>query len=569
MVRPARPRRTVQVRFSDGQIYEAPVGTPLHEFFQAVSLEVPAPVVAARVNGELRELTYPVMTDIDVAPVTMASMDGMRIYRRSLSFLLVTAAQELFPEAQVVVDHSLTSGGYYCRVEGWPRFSEVELARLEAWMRESVAEDVPIVRERVPLEQAVALFQARGEEDMLRLLAHRRKDYLTLCRLHSTQDCFHGYMVPSTGYLRYFALFPFPPGFILQFPRQFAPTVLLPYRDYPKLRAVFNESGQWLEVMGVKYVGWLNDAIEAGRMEEVILVAEALHQQRIAEIAAQIARQCPQVRVVLIAGPSASGKTTFAKRLAVQLLANRIRPLALSLDDYFLDRADTPRDQNGAYDFESFRALDLALFNDQLLRLMDGQAVTLPHYDFRTGTRQAAGQVSIGPDHVILIEGIHGLNPDLVVQVPPERIYRIYVSAMTHLNLDRHNRIPTTDTRLIRRIVRDARSRGHTAQQTISRWDRVRRGEDLHIFPYQENADVMFNSALVYELSVLKSLVEPLLLQIRPHTPEYVEAVRLLAFLDWFRPYPADIVPSTSILREFIGGSILQDFQPWRQRNGK
>lgn len=562
-VRLGKPREAVLVRFPDGRMFEGPIGTPLEAFIEAAELKEPAPVVAALVNGELRELTYRVTDDVAITPVTMANTDGMRIYRRSLSFMMVTAAHELFPDADIHVDHSLTFGGYFCHVRGRPAFTPEELSRLEAHMWEMVKADLPITRQEVPLDQAIAIFRARGEDDMLRLLAHRRKDYLTMYTLRGTQDCFHGYMVPSTGYLRYFALEPYPGGFILRFPRQSAPTTLAPVHDYPKLTAVFREYGEWLRVLGVEDAGALNDAIAAGRIDEVILVAEALHEQRIAAIASQIAKAHDRVRLVLVAGPSASGKTTFTRRLAVQLLVNGVHPAAISMDNYFVERSQTPRDASGDFNFEALEALDLALFNEHLLRLMDGQEVTLPRYDFVTGTRQTGETLSISPDHVILVEGIHGLNPRLVPHVPPECIFRVYVSALTHLNLDRHNRISTTDTRLIRRIVRDARTRNYKAHQTIQRWESVCRGDEQHIFPYQEHADVMFNSALVYELAALKSLAEPLLREVRPGTLEYVEARRLLAFLEWFLPCPLDIIPSNSILREFVGGSILERFQPW------
>ena len=567
-VKLSQPRQTAQVWLADGRVYEGPVGTPLETFLRAAEPHPAVPIVAAIVDGQLRELTYHVESDVEVTPVSMATGDGMRIYRRSLSFLLIAAAHELFPQAQVIVDHSVPFGGYHCRLEGRTPLTQEELAQLEEHMRSIVATDAPIRKERIPLHDAVALFSERGDDDKIRLLSYRQKDYLTTYKLRGVRDYFHGYMLPSTGYLRWFALRDYPPGFILQYPRETEPLRLQPFLEYSKLGAVFHEYGDWTKVIGVPDVGALNQTIESGRIGEVALVAEALHEQRIARIAYDVAQRRGEIRLVLIAGPSSSGKTTFAKRLAVQLMANGVHPVALGLDDYFVDREHTPRDENDEYDFEALEALDLALFNEQLLQLMDGQEVMLPHYNFRTGRREPGETLRLTPDHVILIEGIHGLNPDLVPQVPPERLYRIYVSALTQLNVDRHNRVPTTDTRLIRRIVRDATSRGYTAQQTIARWASVRRGEKRNIFPYQEHADVMVNTALVYELAVLKPFVEPLLLQIERGAPGYVEARRLLAFLKWFLPCKPDLVPDNSILREFIGGSILQDFRPWQWQNG-
>jgi uridine kinase len=556
----AQPRDTAQVWFDDGRVLEGPIGTPLEDFIRSAGSDPQAPTVAALINSELRELTYRVEGDIEVTPITMAHSDGFRIYRRSLAFLLVMAVHELFPEATVYVDHSLTFGGYFCQVQGREPFTVEELAQIEGLMREIVQADEPILKTRVPLNEAIALFKARGDEDKVRLLNRRRKDYLTLYRLRGFRDYFHGYMVPSTGYLQVFALQAYPPGLILRFPRKTPSMQLQPFVDYPKLVTVFSEYGQWMDLMGIRDVGFLNEVIAGERVREVVLVSEALHEQRVAHIAEEIATRQGQIRLVLIAGPSSSGKTTFSKRLSIQLLAKGLRPFALELDNYFVDREKTPRNEQGQYDFESLQALDLALFNDDLLRLLDGQQVTLPHYNFKTGLREVGRTVRLQPDHIIIVEGIHGMNPDLVPDIPTEVAYRLYVSALTQLNIDKHNRVPTTDTRLIRRIVRDASYRGYSAKQTIERWDSVRQGEKRWIFPFQEHADAMFNSALVYELAVLKPFAEPLLLQVEPGTRAYVETKRLLAFLEWFEPLAPDLVPDNSILREFVGGSILRDF---------
>ncbi len=556
------PRPTVQIHLPDGRVLEAPRGTQLADFL--VPVDSPrAPIVGAIVNGELRELTYPIEMDARVRQVTMASADGMRIYRRSLTFLLAAAFEEMFPGARLTVDHSVSSGGYFCQVRGRPPLTDEELTRLEVRMRQLVEANLPFAKSQVPVEDAVAYFQAKGYHDKAGLLNHRRKPHLVLYQLGEHRDYHHGYMLPSTGYLKWFALARAADGFTLGFPRRQAATALQPPPEYPKLLATFREYGDWLETLGIDSVGALNDAIVAGRAAEVILISEALHERRIAEIAGMIAARRDQVRVVLIAGPSASGKTTFSKRLSIQLIALGLSPYPVELDNFFVDREKTPKDRSGEFDYEALEALDRQRLNHDLRLLIAGEAVRLPRYNFKTGLQEEGDVAQLAPAQIILLEGIHGLNPQLVPEVPPEAAFRIYVSALTQLNLDRHNRVSTTDTRLIRRIVRDATQRGYTAAETIRRWESVRRGEKRHIFPFQENADVMFNSALVYEGSALGPLAEPLLRQVPFGSEEHVEAKRLLAFLEWFLPIDANLIPDNSILREFIGGSILQHFVSW------
>jgi uridine kinase len=560
----AAPRRTVQARLGDGRVFEAPAGTALAEITRAAARPGEPLVIAAILNGRLRSLAEPLKHDAELRPIGLADGDGARIYRRSLVFLLVTAAQELHPDAQVFIEHSAAqAAGYFCEVRGRDPFGPAELQRLEAHMREMVAADVPIQRTSLPAEEAAALFSARGEDDKATLFARRRGQAVTLYSLRGRVDYFQGLMAPGTGYLRHFALAAQPPGFMLYFPDQSRPDVIQPAAPYPKLFAVFEEAGGWLDKLGIRSAGALNEAIAAGRLPEISLVGEALHEARISEIAAEIAGEPGRVKLVMVAGPTSSGKTSFAKRLAIQLLARGQRPFPLSLDDYFKPRAQTPLGPDGRPDYEGLSALELELFNDHLLALMRGEQVLLPHYDFKSGDRKQGPSVRLSRDDVVIVEGIHGLNPALASRVPAERVFRVYVSALTQLNLDRHNRVNTTDCRLIRRTVRDAARRGHSARDTLSRWDAVTRAEKENIFAFQENGDAIFNSALAHELAVLRAFAEPLLLQVRPDVPEFVEAVRLLSFLKWFEPAPPDPVPGNSILREFIGGSLLDGFSLW------
>jgi uridine kinase len=556
------PRPDVEIHLPNGRVLSGARGARVGDFLHVI--EFPAPVVAADVDGELRELTYPIQLDANVRPITMSDPDGALIYRRSLNFLMEMAFADLFPAATLRIDHSISFGGYYCQVREREPLNEAELAQLKAHMQELIRADLPFERKEVPLKEAIDYFHSNGYEDKVHLLHYRRKGYLTLYRLGERMDYHHGYMVPSTGYLKWFELFLVNGGFTLRFPRRHSPTRLEPITPYPQLLSAFRQYGDWLEHLGIDNVGALNDAIRGGRVHEVLLVSEALHEQNVVDIARQIASK--EVQIVLIAGPTSSGKTTFSRRLTIQLLALGISPYPLELDNYFVAREETPLGDDGRADFEALEALNLPLLAEHLESLLNGKKIQLPRYDFETGKPYPGEHIQLRQNQPIIMEGIHGLDPKLLPPAIGQKAFRIYVSALTQLNLDRLNRVSTTDTRLLRRIVRDERERGYSAKDTISRWESVRRGEKKHIFPYQENADVMFNSALVYELSALKPLAEPLLRQVPFGTPEFIEAKRLLAFLEWFLPIEAALVPENSIVREFLGGSILREFRAWRSK---
>jgi uridine kinase len=568
----SKPREAIRVTFPDGLVLEGGVGTTVEAFLLAAqeidSLRHKSPIMGAVVDGRLRELSYPIKRDADLEPVLLSTSDGGRIYRRSLVFLLATAIDELWPSVKVNVSHAVPDGGFYCILTNREPFAPEDLQRLDAHMRQIVAENSPIEKQIVPLDEAITLFTARAEEDKVRLLEQRTRNELTLYTLRGRADYYYGYMLPSTGYMQSFKLITADGGFILQYPRKENPTQLREMNPSAKLNEIFLQADQWLQRIGIEDMGRLNRAVrDDNHIHEIILVAEALHEQHIASVAGDICDRHHRegIRIVLIAGPSSSGKTTFSKRLAIQLMAHGLRPFTLEMDNYFVDRHLTPKDEKGDYDFEALGAVNLKLFNEQLLRLIDNQEIRLPRFDFVQGRSVEGVLARLDKESIVVIEGIHGLNPALVPDIPDELIYRVYVSALTQLNLDAHNRVPTTDVRLLRRIVRDAYHRGSDASSTLNRWSSVRRGEKLNIFPYQENADVMFNSALVYELAALRSLAEPLLLQVTPATPPHIEANRLLSFLRWVEPLTLkqqSMIPDTSLLREFIGASSLQAYHP-------
>lgn len=557
------PRDNVELHLSNGEVISGPRGSTLEDFFDLLQERGLPPIVGAVVNGRLSELSNQITMDVQVHPITMKDADGMRFYRRSLTFLLESAFHDLHPDAILTVDHSVTSGGYYCQVYRRSPLTAQELSVLEKRMRELVKDNIIFERLKVSLQEGIEIFNKKGYKDKVRLLTYRKKDYLTLYKLGDQLDYHHGYMVPSTGYLKWFDLVMMDDGFILRFPRRKNPIVLQPIPKYYSLLNVFQRYGGWLHRLGIDSVGALNDSIDQGQIRKIILVSEALHEQHIAEIAAQIEERSDSINVILIAGPSSSGKTTFSKRLTIQLLARGISPFPLEMDKYFVDRENTPLDEDGEWNFESIEAVNRENLSHDIQQLIEGEEVQLPAYDFQTGTSSKGEKVQLRPGQIIILEGIHGLNPDLLPGFQQDCAYRIYISALTQLNLDRHNRVSTTDTRLIRRIVRDARERGYSAMDTINRWESVRRGEKQFIFPFQDNADAMFNSALVYEMAALKSFAEPILRQVPQSSQARIEAKRLLAFLEWFLPIDINMIPDNSILREFLGESNLKDFNLW------
>jgi uridine kinase len=510
--------------------------------------------LGARVNNEVFHLQKKVTENSHIKFLDLKTEDGYRIYTRTISLVFIMACKELFPEDTVIIEQFL-GNGLYAEFQGQKSLGYSDIEKLKKIMRKIIDKDIPIRRETVTYEEAISMFEEHGHHDKIRLLKTLNKDRIQIYRIGEYVDSFHGYLAPSTGYVKYFDLKYYHPGVIILFPTGESKTSIPEFKEQKKLAKVFQEANRWADILDLGFVGSLNEKIHSGEIEEIIKVNEALHEKKIANIADLICED-DDIKVILIAGPSSSGKTTFSKRLAVHLKVNGKRPIAISLDDYFVDREKTPLNDKGEYDFESIEAIDLKLLNEDLLKLLEGKEVELPRFNFITGKREMSGKrIKLDKDHPIILEGIHGLNPRLTAYIPERNKFKIYVSALTQLNIDAHNRISTTDTRLIRRMVRDYKFRGNDVFRTFQMWRGVVEGEGINIFPYQEEADIMFNSALVYELSVLKKYAVPLLEKVDNTSPYYSESKRLLKFLKYFKPIEDEsAIPANSILREFIGG---------------
>lgn len=550
-------RYTVQV----GKVlrqYEA--GTTYEKISEDFQAEYENDIVLVFVDNRLQELGKKLKKDCVLKFVTTGEAIGNQTYRRSMSLLLVKAVYNVAGHENIDKVRILysVSKGYYCKVEGNVVVNQDFLNRVTIRMRDIVEADIPIKKRSVSTPDATALFHQYGMVDKEKLFEYRRGSKVNLYSLNEFEDYYYGYMLPSTRYLKYFELHLYDEGFVIQMPVASAPKEVPPFVPQNKLFQVLKESTRWGDMQGIETVGELNDIITKGDILEEMLVQEALQESKIASIAAQIAAR-PEVRFILIAGPSSSGKTTFSHRLSVQLRVNGLVPHPIAVDNYFVDRELTPKDENGNYNFECLEAIDLEKFNQDMTDLLEGKEVQLPTFNFKTGKREYISKPKkLGANDVLVIEGIHCLNDAMTYKLAAENKFKIYISALTQLNIDENNRIPTTDGRLIRRLVRDARTRGTSAQQTIRMWPSVRRGEEENIFPYQEDADVMFNSALIYELAVLKQYAEPILFGIDKECEEYTEAKRLLKFLEYFVGVGSENIPKNSLLREFVGGGCFQ-----------
>ncbi len=540
--------------YIDGVEREYPQGASYEVVANEFQTDEIPQIVAVKANNKLSQLMSPIEDGVGIEFIDLRNTDGMRIYQRSLSFVFIRSVMELFNDTNVIVKHSL-SQGLYCEIKGEHRLINKDIQSIKERMQEIIDRDEPFIESLMSITEAAEIFKRYNMKSKLDLLKYRTKDYVKMYSLGWLNDYFYGYMLPSTGYLKKFDLIYYKPGLILRHPVEFSPFDVPKFSEHKKLYEIHSEAEKWGEILDVSYVANLNNKIEEGLAGEFIKIAEALHEKKIAKIADIITEQGK--RVVLIAGPSSSGKTTFANRLKIQLRVNGLRPVTLSTDDYFVNREMTPRDENGEYDFDSIEALDIEMFNKDLKDILDEEEVNLPTFNFQTGHREYGDKkIKIDDDQIVIIEGIHGLNEKLTEDVLKKDKYKIYISALTQLNIDSHNRIPTTDVRIIRRIVRDSKFRGHSALKTLHLWKSVRRGEEKNIFPYQEDADAVFNSALVYEMAILKKHAIPLLEGITREFKEYSEARRLLKFLSYFTSVDNDdLVPTTSILKEFIGGS--------------
>ena len=543
-----------------GNELDIPMGTSLLEISRRLT-SGPHPFLAAFVNNRVKELNYKIYTPVTIRFIDITSFAGIRVYQRTSWFILQKAVRDLYPGQTLHIRHSMGQSGFYCEIEGIDPLTREAAAALEERMRAIVAADLPIIRTKVLTEEVRARYAEQGFDDKIALLDTRPRLYSELYTLGDLPGYFYGSLAPSTGYITRFGIEPYYRGFYLALPLRTSPEELHKHVSQEKMFGIFREYQSWVALMGVPTIGAVNARALAGDAGGMIKIAEAFHERKFAEVADAIqeAHRTRGVRMVLISGPSSSGKTTSAKRLGLQLGVLGLRPVMISLDDYFVEREKTPRDENGQYDYEALEAIDLELFNDHLHRLLQGESVDIPRYDFITGRRtQHDTPLTLDERSILIIEGIHGLNPRLTPSVPDAVKFKIYISCFTSVAMDNLSRIATTDNRLLRRLTRDYRQRGADALQTLSRWASVRRGEERHIFPYQENADVMLNSSLFYEISVLRPFAEKILREVPDTVPEFDEARRMLKFLDNFIPIPSDEIPPTSILREFIGGSSFK-----------